>query len=133
MKIKNYIEQCKNKAGIKTNKKLGAILEIDERKLNFYEKGERIADEESCFKIANYLNLDEGLVIAEIRAEGEKDELKKKYFSEQVKKLKNNKINLCIVIFSITALLLLPDRENDNWIIAILTAAITSIYYKTKN
>lgn len=133
MKIKNYIEKCRNKAGVKTNKELGELLDIDDRKLNFYEKGERTADEISCFKIANYLGIDEGLIIAEVRAEGDKDEKTKEYFKEQVRKLKNNKLNIIIVVASITALLAIPDGQSDNWLIAILATAITSLYYRTKN
>lgn len=133
MKIKAYIENCREKAGIKTNKELGTILEIDDRKLNFYEKGERKADEITCFKISDYLGLNASLVIAEINAEWEKDNYKKEYFLKQVKKLSDNKFNVLIVIISIAGLSLIDDKTNDNWLIAVLSCAITSLYYRSKN
>lgn len=133
MKIKAYIESCRDKAGVKTNKELGTMLEIDDRKLNFYEKGERKADEITCFKLSEYLGVNAGLFIAEINAEWEKDNSKKEYFLKQVKKLSDNKLNILIVAISVAGLSLIDDKTNDNWLIAVLSCAITSLYYRSKN
>lgn len=133
MKIKQYIEECRNKAQVKTNKELGMILGIDSRKLNFYENLERKADEITCFKLADFLDINKSLVIAEINEEWEKDEEKKNYFKEQIKKIQKNKFNIFLVILGIGALSLSGDNNNDNWLIAIASSTLTALYYRLRN
>lgn len=75
-----YIKACKEKLGVDTNYKLANELCIDERNLNFYSRGERVADAYACFKFGECLGIDPQIIIADIASEAEKNPKKRDYF-----------------------------------------------------
>lgn len=80
MNGKEYIHACKNKLNIASNYKLALELEIKESLVNYYAKGERLPDAYACFKIAECLDLDPAIIIADIASESEKNPAKRHYF-----------------------------------------------------
>lgn len=80
MDARCYLDECKAKLGVKTNYALNKHLNIGENRLSDYYKGRVAPDEFACFKIAECLEIDPAIVIAEIKAESEKNPEKREYF-----------------------------------------------------
>jgi len=80
MDARCYLDECKEKLDIKSNYALAKALNVKDNIIGYYYSGERVPDEFACFKIAEVLEIDPAIVIAEIRAESEKDPKKREYF-----------------------------------------------------
>lgn len=80
MKTVEYLDECKKKLGITSNYALAKALDIAEQRIHDYYKGRNGPDEYGCFKIAECLEIDPAIVIAEIRAETEKNPRKREFF-----------------------------------------------------
>lgn len=80
MNGKEYIEACKTRLKVDSNYKLAIELDIVERELNFYARGERLPSVYACFKIGECLGIDPSIVMADIASETEKNPKKRDYF-----------------------------------------------------
>ncbi len=80
MNGKEYIEACKTRLKVDSNYKLAIELDIAERDINFYARGERLPSVYACFKIAECLELDPSIIMADIASETEKNPKKRDYF-----------------------------------------------------
>lgn len=73
MRTKELLLECKVKLGVKSDYALAQGLNIARQRISDYMDESRKPDEYACFKIAECLEKDPALIIAEIRAEeGEK-------------------------------------------------------------
>lgn len=88
MNGKEYVEACKRKTKAESLYKLSFELEIDERELNFYAKGERQPSIYACFRFAECLGIDPAVIIADIASETEKNPKKRGYFKSFMSALK---------------------------------------------
>ncbi|GAB7562834.1 hypothetical protein LG202_08730 [Methylobacillus methanolivorans] len=75
-----YFDECKKKLGITSNYALAKALDLSESRVSDYYKGRHTPDNYACFKIAETLEIDPAVVIAEISAENEKNEKKREFF-----------------------------------------------------
>ena len=80
MNGKEYINACKERKNVTSLYKLALELEIDERELNFYARGERLPSVYACFKIGECLGIDPSIIMADIASETEKNPKKRDYF-----------------------------------------------------
>ncbi|WP_334106609.1 hypothetical protein [Methylobacillus sp.] len=80
MRTVEYLDECKKKLGITSNYALAKALDITEQRMHDYYKGKHAPDEYGCFRIAECLEIDPAIVIAEIRAETEKNPRKREFF-----------------------------------------------------
>lgn len=80
MKTVEYLNDCKKKLDISSTYALAKELDLSEQLLSNYYRGKHEADDYTCFKIAETLDLDPAYVIASVKAESEKNEKKKNYF-----------------------------------------------------
>lgn len=80
MKTVEYLDECKKKLDITSNYALAKALDIAEQRIHDYYKGRNGPDDYGCFKIAECLAIDPAIVIAEIRAETEKNPRKREFF-----------------------------------------------------
>jgi len=80
MNGREYIEACKTRLNVNSNYKLAIELDIAERDINFYTRGQRLPSVYACFKIAECLGLDPAIIIADIASESEKNAKKRNYF-----------------------------------------------------
>lgn len=80
MKQIEYFDECKKKLGISSNYALSKALDLSESRVSDYYKGRHTPDNYACFKIAETLEIDPAIVIAEINAETEKNPRKREFF-----------------------------------------------------
>ena len=80
MKVIEFLDECKKKLDISSNYALAKALEIPEPRIHDYYKNKGTPDEYACFKFAECLEIDPAIVIAEIRAETEKNPRKREFF-----------------------------------------------------
>ena len=83
MLISEYLDKCKEKLGISSTYGLAKFMNIDERRLHEHYKGIG-ANEYVYFKIAQILEIDAAYVIADIKKDNEKDEVKREFFKSFV-------------------------------------------------
>ena len=79
MKIEKYLDKCKEKLNISSTYSLAKAFGMEERRLREHYEG-RGASEYVYFKIAQVLEMDAAFVIADIKSETEKDEVKRDFF-----------------------------------------------------
>lgn len=75
-----YIEACKTRLKVDSNYKLAIELDIAERDINFYARGERLPGVYACFKIGECLGIDPSIIMADIASETEKNPKKREFF-----------------------------------------------------
>lgn len=80
MKANELLEAIKAREGITTNYRLAKVLEIPENRINDYAHGRAHPDEYAAIRIALALDLDPITVIAELKAESEKNEKKREFW-----------------------------------------------------
>lgn len=80
MKANELLEAVKAREGITSNYRLAKVLDIPENRINDYAHGRAHPDEYAATKIALALELDPISVIAELKAESEKDEKKREFW-----------------------------------------------------
>lgn len=80
MKVIEFLDGCKKKLDVSSNYALAKVLDIPEPRIHDYYKGKAMPDEYGCFRIAECLEIDPAIVIAEIRAETEKNPRKREFF-----------------------------------------------------
>lgn len=80
MKTIELLDECKKKLEVTSNYALAKALDVAEPRIHEYYKGKAMPDEFACFKIAETLEINPAVVIAEIRAELEKNPKKREYF-----------------------------------------------------
>lgn len=100
MKTTEYLDKCKEKLGISSTYALAKAFDVDERKLHEHYKGKG-ASEYIYFKIAQVLEMDAAYIIADIKSETEKDEVKRDFFKSFAGTLtKGVKIGLVVLCLS---------------------------------
>lgn len=97
MKIAMYLDKCKEKLNISSTYALAKAMNVDERKLHEHYKGKG-SSEFVYFKIAQILELDPAFVIADIKAETEKDEVRKEFFKSFAGTAKATVLSVLLVI-----------------------------------
>lgn len=79
MKLINYIDRAKNELGLSSDYALAQELNVSRAAINLYRKG-KPADEYFLFQIAEIIKEDPARMIAEVRAEAEKDEKRREFW-----------------------------------------------------
>jgi hypothetical protein len=80
MNGKEYIEACKDRLKVNSLYKLAIELDIAERDINFYARGDRLPSVYACFKIGECLGIDPSIIMADIASETEKNPKKRDFF-----------------------------------------------------
>lgn len=80
-----YLNRAKKKLGITTDYQLAKQLGVSRGAVNNYRKKRSTFDEYTAFQIAEILEIDPAIVIANIKAETEKDEFKREFWEEKVR------------------------------------------------
>jgi len=80
MKLAEYLDDCKKKLGVTTSYQLAKHIDIPTNKLSEYYAGKHLPDDYVLFQIAELLQIDPAIVIAEVRSEMEKNPKKREYF-----------------------------------------------------
>lgn len=132
MIVKEFLDKCKEKLGLSSTYALAKHWGISDVVLGRYYQEERTPDDFACFKIAETLNLDPAFVIAQIRAENEKDEKKAEYFRVFGGLLRKQAINIVLVLVCVASLVSAPDTENDNLLIAIAASCATALFLRLR-
>jgi transcriptional regulator with XRE-family HTH domain len=132
MIVKEFLDKCKEKLNISSSYALAKEWGVSETILSNYYNGKRSPDEFACFKIAETLNLDPAFVIAQIRAENEKDEKKAEYFRVFGGVLKRQAVNILLVLVCVGSLVSAPDTQNDNLLIAIASSCATALFLRLR-
>lgn len=127
-----YLDKCKEKLNISSTYALAKAWDVSETMLGNYYNGRRSPDDFACFKIAETLNLDPAYVIAQIRAENEKDEKKAEYFRVFGGLLSKQAINIVLVLVCVASLVIGPDTKNDNLLVAIAASCATALFYRLR-
>ncbi len=100
MKTAEYLDKCKEKLAISSTYALAKAFGIDERRLHQHYQGTGNSDF-VYFKIAQVLEMDAAFVIADIKSETEKDEVKREFFKSFAGSLtKVAKITLLVLCLS---------------------------------
>lgn len=126
------LDKCKEKLNESSNYGLSKKMGISETNLSRYYSEKSSPDDFACFKIAETLNLDPAFVIAQIRAESEKDVKKAEYFRVFGGLLSKQAINIVLVLVCVASLVIAPDTENDNLLVAIATSCATALFYRLR-
>lgn len=101
MKTIEYLDKCKEKLGISSTYALAKEFKIEERRLREHYEG-RGKSEYVYFKIAQMLEMDAAYIIADIKSETEKDEVKRDFFKSFVGTLtKGAKIGLLVLCLNL--------------------------------
>lgn len=126
------LDKCKEKLNESSNYGLSKKMGISETNLSRYYSEKSSPDDFACFKIAETLNLDPAYVIAQIRAENEKDEKKAEYFRVFGGVLKRQAVNILLVLVCVGSLVSAPDTQNDNLLIAIASSCATALFLRLR-
>lgn len=86
MKTIDFLDEAKKKLGIRTDTELSEILGTSRARIGHYRTGIRKPDEYTCFQIAEILNLEPSAVISAVRAEGEADPERKRFWAQYAKR-----------------------------------------------
>ena len=97
MNGKEYVEACKNKLNLDSYYKLAIELDVAERDINFYARGERLPSVYACFKFGQCLGIDPSIIMADIASETEKNPLKRDYFKNFIASCKVAVAGLLII------------------------------------
>ena len=68
MKSADFLDALKRKFGIRTDRRLGQILNISHPRVSLYRNGEREFDDDTCKLVASKLDEPVEFVLTEIRA-----------------------------------------------------------------
>ena len=98
MKTADYLDRCKKKLEISSTYALAKAFGIEERRLREHYEGSG-KSEFVYFKIAQVLDLDPAYVIADIKSETEKDEVRREFFKSFVGLAKQSIKMLMLVVF----------------------------------
>ncbi len=79
-KTRELLIQCKKKLGIETDYKLAQAMEIHRARISAYMAGKETPDFYTCLRIAEILDREPTIVIAEVQADTEKNEQRKSFF-----------------------------------------------------
>ncbi len=110
MDIKTYIELGEKKAGKQVE--LARILETRDSTLRLAKTGHNGLPNWLCYKLANYLEVEAGTVIAASNLVTEKDEKKRKVFEDYLKKSGENALKMIVGGLVISMLTLAPQSPS---------------------
>ena len=99
MKIEELLDKCKEELEVDSDYRLGKITGINDARISEYRKGKTIPDNYACFKIAEILNIDAEMLIAQFEAENEKNAIRKEFWK---KKAVSMGTSLASIIFVVT-------------------------------
>jgi len=100
MKISDLLDETKNALGIKTDGELARNLGVSKQAISGYYNEQRAPDDFACLKIAQATGKSLDTVIAIVRAEAEKDENRKKAWSDYMKSLGGMAASFAVVFLS---------------------------------
>lgn len=110
MEMKNYIEMGEKKAGKQVE--LAKILEIRDSTLRLVKTGHSKLPDYICYRLATYLDIEAGTVIAASNLVTEKDEKKRKVFEDYLKKSGENALKMIVGGLVISMLTLAPQSPS---------------------
>lgn len=105
MKTIEFLDETKKKLGINTDTELSEALRTSRARIGHYRTGIRKPDEYICFRIAEILNMEPSAVISAIRAEGEQDPEKKRFWMDYAKKYGMVAVTIPFALAGITMLI----------------------------
>lgn len=100
MKIEELLEATKAAKGLKSDGELARTLGVSKQAVSRYYLGERAPDEYACLKISEITGIPLATVIATVKSETEKDENRKKAWSDYMKSLGGMAASLAVVFLS---------------------------------
>ena len=80
MNIIELLDEAKTKTGAKTDYKLAQVLDIPNERISDYRAGRRYPDDYACMRLAMALGQDPLEILAQIRAESEKNDKRKAFW-----------------------------------------------------
>lgn len=86
MKTIDFLDRCKEKLGVKLDSELAQAIGVKKSTLSLYKSNERRPDEYTCFQIAEILNLEPQAVISAVKAEGEQDPDKRRFWEQYARR-----------------------------------------------
>lgn len=104
MKISELLDSVKAQNGLKTDGELARMLDVDKRRVSDYYSGHRAPDEYACLKISEITGIPLATVIATVKSETEKDENRRKVWSDYMKSLGGLAASFAVVFLSFPAL-----------------------------
>lgn len=130
MIVKEFLNKCKEKLGFSSTYELAKHWGVSDQMLSNYYNEKRVPDDFACFKIAETLGLDPAYVIAQIRAENEKDEKKAEYFRVFGGVLRKQAVNIMLVVVCVASLVSVSNIGKDNFLIAIASSCATALFLR---
>lgn len=94
----DLLEQTMKKVNKSTPYGLSVVFGIQDNLMYDYFNGKRVIDDYVCFKIAEILGLEASYVVAMIKAESEKSEIKRDYFKTFIGTWKKTTANIALVL-----------------------------------
>lgn len=108
MKTTDYLAEAFKRSGASSKAQFAKHLGVNRSAITMYESGERVMDDFVAARIADMLEIDTMIVIAQANAEREKDESRREYWVKKGEMaLKQAACFVLAVVF-----LLLPAHEN---------------------
>lgn len=86
MKTIEFLDAAKEKLGLRTDSELSEALGTSRARIGHYRTGIRKPDEYICFQIAEILNVEPQAVISAVRAEGEQDPDKRRFWEQYARR-----------------------------------------------
>ncbi len=84
MEISRYFDKAKKKLSFTSDYALARHMKVSRTAITNYRQGKRHIDEYTAFKLAEILDIDPALIIAEMKAETEKNPEKQAFWQEQL-------------------------------------------------
>lgn len=111
MKIQQLLDAVKNANGLKTDGELARKLGVDKRRVSDYYKGDRVPDEFVCLKISENLGISLASVIAQVKAETEKDETRREAWRNYMKSLGGLAAGIALGFFVLVTSIVTPTPQ----------------------
>lgn len=108
MKTTDYLAEAFKRSGASSKAQFAKHLGVNRSAITMYESGERVMDDFVAAQIADLLEIDSMIVIAQANAEREKDESRRAYWVKKGEMM--IKHAACVALAAV--LLLLPAHEN---------------------
>jgi transcriptional regulator with XRE-family HTH domain len=97
---KKYLEKLREFKKLENQNQLALYMDISRHNISNYYNGRRNLDNYMCFRIADELNINPAIIIADVEAEKSKFDKKKAYFT---KKLASLAMASCLILLPLSA------------------------------
>lgn len=110
MNTTEYLAAAKRKTGAKNSAALAKALGLTGAALSRYESGDRVMDDYTAAKIAEILDIDPMVIIAQANAEREKDDGKRAYWQKIAAR---STMHVALAVVAVVVLLLTGEGETS--------------------